>query len=387
MSAHVSSILAAVKREGDRALVRFCAKYDRIRLNPGQFRVSEAEIALSASGIPGQLKTALDMCASNVRRYHGFEYKNIKLSWQIKNRGMRAGQVIRPVESAGIYVPGGRFSYPSTVIMTAIPARTAGVKKIVVVTPPKNITPELLYAARISGVSEIYRVGGPWAVAALAFGTESVPEVDMIVGPGNKFVNEAKRQVFGKVGIDSLAGPSEIAVIADDTADERFVAQDILAQLEHDPEARAYFFTDSLKVLRGVNNALYGKIGRKQLKVVKCSMERAVELVNGIAPEHLEIAAKRANKIASGVKNAGAVFIGNYSPVAAGDYWAGPSHTLPTGGSARFSGGVSVSTFLKRTSYVELSRKHLLYGAKWIKSIAKAEGLVQHERSIGIREL
>jgi histidinol dehydrogenase len=270
--------------------------------------------------------------------------------------------------------------------MTAIPAKAAGVKNVIMVTPPGKITAGLLFAAKTAGVDSVYRVGGPWSIAALAFGTETVPRVDMIVGPGNKFINEAKRQVFGTVGIDSLAGPSEIAIIADDSANERFIAQDILAQLEHDPDAKAYLYTDSLRLLRVVNKILFGKAGRKQLITVKCSIERAVELVNKLAPEHLELVVKNAKKLVSRVRNAGAVFVGNYSPVAAGDYWAGPSHTLPTGSSARFSSGVSVSTFLKRTSYIEMSKKSLISASEHIKRIAGMEGLIEHKKSIEVRE-
>ena len=385
LSGYVSKILRTVERDGDRALLRFTSRFEGVKLMAAQLQVNGTKDGIKQDSLSVSLKDALDKAALNIRRFHSFELKNIRLSWRIKQAGMVIGQNVRPIESVGIYVPGGRFSYPSTVLMTAIPAKTAGVKNIVIVTPPKNITPELIYAAHISGVSGIYRVGGPWAIAALAFGTETVPKVDLIVGPGNKYVNEAKRQVFGNTGIDSLAGPSEIAIIADDTADERFIAQDILAQLEHDPDARAYFYTDSLRMLRGVNNALYGKANRKQVKAVKCSIDRAVELVNTLAPEHLELAVKNAKRISAKIINAGAVFIGNYSPVAAGDYWAGPSHTLPTGRAARFSGGVSVSTFLKRTSYIELSKRSLRSGARWIKSVADAEGLTEHKKSIEIR--
>jgi len=386
LSEYVSGILRAVEREGDRALIRFGSRFDGVKLQASGLRVSDADINGSVKAVSKPVRSALDKAAANVKRFHELELKGIRRSWKTVRAGVTVGQVLNPIESAGIYVPGGRFAYPSTVLMTAIPARTAGVKRVVMMTPPKNVTPELLYAAKISGVTEIYRVGGPWAVAALAFGTESVKRTDLVVGPGNKYVNEAKRQVFGRVGIDSLAGPSEIAVIADDSADERFVAQDILAQLEHDPDARAYLYTDSLKFLRGVNNALFGKADRKQFKAVKCSLERAIELVNVLAPEHLEIAVRNPKKTASKIVNAGAVFIGNYSPVAAGDYWAGPSHALPTGRSARYSGGVSAATFLKRTSFIELTRGALLKSAGWIKGLAVAEGLNEHNRSIEIRE-
>jgi len=386
LAGYIAKILSAVERDGDNALLRFGARFDGVNLSRSGLRVREAEIRRSSAGIPVLLRDALDKAASNVKSFHDRELKNMSFSWSMSRLGATTGQVIRSVESVGIYVPGGRFSYPSTVLMTAIPARAAGVKKIVIVSPPGNITPGVLYAARISGVSEIYRVGGPWAIAALAFGTASIPKVDLIVGPGNKYVNEAKRQVFGRTGIDSLAGPSEIAIIADDSADERFIARDILAQLEHAPDAKAYLFTDSRRILRGVNSVLGVKAGGKQFKAVKCSLGRAVELVNGIAPEHLEIAVKNARRIAANIHNAGAVFIGNYSPVAAGDYWAGPSHTLPTAGASRFSSGISVCTFLKRTSFIEFSEKSLAAGAGWIKSIARAEGLIEHGRSIEIRE-
>jgi len=352
-----------------------------------ELRVKAADIARSAGEVTADLKKAIVSSASNIKRFHETELKNIKLGWSVSNNGTVTGQLTRPVKKVGIYVPGGRFSYPSTVLMTAIPARVAGVEEVIMVTPPGKITAGLLFAAKVAGVNEIYRVGGPWSIAALAYGTQTVPPVDMIVGPGNKFINEAKRQVFGTVGIDSLAGPSEVAIIADDSANENFIAQDVLAQMEHDPDAKAYLYTDSLRLMRGVNKALLGKAGRKQFITIKCSIDKAVELVNILAPEHLELVLNNAKKIVSRIHSAGAIFVGNYSPVAAGDYWAGPSHALPTAASARFSSGVSVATFLKRTSYIELSKNSFAKAAKGIKSIAVLEGLVEHKRSIEIREI
>jgi len=386
LAVYISKILRTVKKDGDRALVRYNAKFDRVKTPISQLKVSDESIKNSAKDVPSSLKSAIQKAASNIEKFHKVELKNITISWKIKDGSAAVGQITRPIQKLGIYVPGGRFSYPSTVLMTAIPAKVAGVERIAIVTPPKNITSALLFAAKTAGISEIYAVGGPWAVAALAYGTETVPAVDMIVGPGNKFINEAKRQVFGTVGIDSLAGPSEIAIIADETANESFIAQDVLAQLEHDPDARAYLYTDSIGLIRGVNKLLLGKTGRKQFTAVKCTLKRAVELVDRLAPEHLLIAVKNAAKAAASVKNAGAIFVGSHSPVAAGDYWAGPSHALPTGSSARFSSGISVSTFLKRTSYINLSKRSLLAGSKHIINLAESEGLVEHKKSIEVRE-
>lgn len=386
LAGYVAKIIRTVKKDGDKALVRYNARFDGVKTPASQLRIEASRIRNSLEAVPSELRKSIVEAAANIERFHTEELKNTARGWKLKKGGSSVGQVIRPVEKLGIYVPGGRFSYPSTVLMTAIPAKVAGVKRIVIVTPPKNITPALLFAAKTAGIKEIYGVGGPWAVAALACGTQTIPAVDMIIGPGNKYVNEAKRQVYGTVGIDSLAGPSEIAIIADESANEVFLAQDVLAQLEHDPDAKAYLYTDSIRLMRGVNKLLFGRIGRKQYSAVQCPLKRAVEAVDRLAPEHLLVACRNASLVAASVKNAGAVFVGNFSPVAAGDYWAGPSHALPTGASARFSSGVSVLTFLKRTSYIELSKSELLSGAVHIRNLAEAEGLVEHKKSIEVRE-
>ena len=268
--------------------------------------------------------------------------------------------------------------------MAAIPAKVAGVKKISIVTPPNRLTPAVLYAAKLAGVDEIYRIGGPAAIAALAYGTKTVKSVDMVIGPGNAFVNEAKRQVFGKVGIDSLAGPSEVAIIADKGANVSYLVTDLMAQAEHDPEAKAYLFTDSRKIMQQVKHMLPKGLA-KQVKLTACPLPKAVKLVNELAPEHLELMVKQPDKMLNGIKNAGAIFAGYRTPTALGDYWAGPSHVLPTGGTAKFMSGLSVLTFLKRTSYVNFHEGSLREDGVYIRKLAEAEGLKSHGESIETR--
>jgi histidinol dehydrogenase len=384
LSAAVSAIIERVKRDGDRALLYYGRKFDRVKLQAKNIKVSQSEIGKSGSQIDAALKKAIDTAATNIRRFHQEELKHIHKSWSIRTNGIVRGRVVTPIAKAGIYVPGGRFSYPSTVLMSAIPARTAGVEKVVMVTPPGKLTPAVLYAARISGVDEIFRVGGPQAVAALAFGTGTIPKVDIIVGPGNAFVNEAKRQVYGAVGIDSLAGPSEVAIIADDTAPAEFICADLEAQAEHDPLARAYLLTSSRELARKVKAALPAALSR-QIVITFCALPEAVSRLNGIAPEHLEIMTRTPEKVAGAVRNAGAVFIGSYTPTAVGDYWAGPSHILPTAGTARFASVLSVETFLKRTSRIGYGPRSIQQAAPFVETMAQAEGLEYHRRSIAIR--
>jgi histidinol dehydrogenase len=303
----------------------------------------------------------------------------------LKDKGVKRGQIISPVHTVGIYVPGGQYPYPSTVLMSAIPAKTAGVKQIIMVSPPKNITPAVLYAAKVAGVDRVFRIGGPAAIGALAYGTKSVPKADLIVGPGNAYVNEAKRQVYGLVGIDSLAGPSEVCIIADGNAPADYVAADIKAQLEHDERAIACVLSLSKQLTKKILSLLGQNVtGCLEIKTVTAA--QAVELVNGSAPEHLELLVKDTAYFLKGIKNAGAIFAGYSTPTALGDYWAGPSHVLPTMGTARFSSGLSVATFLKRTSYMQYSPQAANLAVDYAATLASAEGMSWHEASLNIRK-
>ncbi|MDR3244192.1 MAG: histidinol dehydrogenase, partial [Elusimicrobiota bacterium] len=329
-------------------------------------------------------RKAIKASFDNVSAYHKYEYKQIKNHWLFNATGLKAGQILNPVESVGIYVPGGRFSYPSTVIMGAIAAKEAGVKRIIMASPAQKMSPAVLFAAKLCGITDIYLIGGAVAIAALAYGTQTINKVDMIVGPGNIFVNEAKRQVFGQVGIDSLAGPSEVAIIADKDCPSDYIVCDIMAQVEHDPMAKAYFFCESAEKIAQVKQSL-PKNAFKQLIIRKCSIDKAVSYSNTIAPEHLELLIKEPSKLFGKIKNAGAVFAGYQTPTAAGDYWAGASHILPTGSCARFSSGLSVMTFLKRSSWTEISKDNKRAYDE-IAEFAQAEGLIWHKKSAQIRK-
>lgn len=292
-----------------------------------------------------------------------------------------------PVESVGIYVPGGRFAYPSTVLMTALPARTAGVKRVVMVTPPRHLEDAVLAAAHIAGVDEVYRVGGPAAIGALAYGTRQIPAVDLIVGPGNAHVTEAKRQVFGTVGIDSLAGASELVVIADSSANAVSIALDLEAQTEHDPAAQGVLISLDPELLENVRRNVDSRLLARCEFLKANSPAQAAKLSNERAPEHLEIWTKRPQALLKHVRHAGAVFLGPWSPAVVGDYWAGSSHVLPTARAARFSSGLSVLTFMKRTNIIQLSPFTFLRAAGPSMTLARTEGLTFHERSVKVRTL
>lgn len=378
----VAQILDSVKKQGDAALVRWTKVLDKVRLKPQELEVRQSEIQSAVKALPSDTKQALEQAYRNILFFHKQELKRQSRSWSISQKGIRLGQQIVPVERVGVYVPGGRFSYPSTVLMSCVPAKAAGVKEIVVATPPRGITPEVLYAAQLAGAARIFRLGGPAAIAALAFGTRTVPQVDLIVGPGNAFVTEAKRQVFGQVGIDMLAGPSEIVILADDSADPAFVASDLEAQAEHDPAARAVLISTSRTLARLVQESLAVSLRRQiSVEVIK-NLEAAKIRVNQIAPEHLELQVRHSKDLSSWPWKAGAIFYGPYSPVALGDYWAGPSHVLPTGRSARWSSGISVATFWKRSSVIDYKAQALKQSAPWIGRLAKSEGLVLHAKSV-----
>lgn len=392
--ATVRDVIAAVRSRGDAAVREFTARFDRVELD--DLRVPQQEIEASWAAAPLELRDALQLAH---RRITAFHREQLPQDISLKGtHGEKLGRRWRPVQRAGLYVPGGRAAYPSTVLMNAVPAQVAGVKRLVMVTPPGpdgQVNPAVLTAARVAGISEIYRVGGAQAIAALAWGTESIPNVDVITGPGNLFVTLAKKTVYGRVGIDSLAGPSEVLVIADDTADPELVAADLLAQAEHDPLAAAILLTTSAKLVEQVPQQL-----ELQLKdhprhdvaassirdwglIVHCdNLEQAAELSDRFAPEHLELQVADPHSLAERIQQAGAIFLGHHTPEAAGDYLAGPNHTLPTSGTARFSGALSVETFMRHTSLIDFNHEALEATGAAIMALAASEGLHSHRESV-----
>lgn len=381
----VSGIIEDVKKNGDIAVLKYLKKFDGVSFTSLEdVKVSKKQILSAQKKVDKNLKKAIISSYKNVRSFHQKEYSNIKKSWFFSDKVKTVGQIYNPVESVGLYVPGGRFSYPSTVIMTAVAAKVAGVKRLVIVTPPKKMSNEVLFAAKVCGIDEIYSIGGPVAIAAIAYGTKTIEPVNMIVGPGNAYVNEAKRLVFGKVGIDSLAGPSEVAIIADNGASKDYIYYDLMAQIEHDSMAKAYLFCTSDKTIKYLKQKIESQFLR-QVEMHNTPVEKAVEKVNKIAPEHLELLVKEPKKIVKYIKNAGAVFAGYNTATAVGDYWAGPSHVLPTNASAKYSSGLSVMTFLKRSSYIELRNINSEIKNQ-IANFANAEGLINHKKSIEVRK-
>ena len=374
----VKMILDRVRKEGDRALEFYSQKFDRTKLAAKDFFVPAREIRAGFERAEPRIKAALALAKKRIEFFHRRELERSSLAWTAELDWIRVGQIARPMDSAALYVPGGRFSYPSTVLMTAIPAKIAGVRRIVLATPKKNLTDAVLAAAYLVGVKEILCLGGPWAIAALGFGTKRVLKVDKIVGPGNVYVTEAKRQLFGMVGIEGLAGPSEIAVWADAKADPQKVALNLMAQAEHDPEAKSILFTTDAGTAREVKKRVEKEFLKQVAFQVLPSEARVLSAINKIAPEHLYLAIRNPRKVLGKIRNAGAIFLGEETPVPLGDYVAGPSHVLPTGGSARFASGLSVKDFLKWSSTIEAlpgkSRKE--YEAA--KTIAEAEGLRFH---------
>ncbi|MBR3654139.1 MAG: histidinol dehydrogenase [Elusimicrobia bacterium] len=382
----VTDIISNIQTKGDSAVIGYLKKFDGVTFKAAkELKVTDKQIKDAVKKVSPALKKAIKASYANVLAFHKEEYSNIKKEWLLTDKVKSVGQIYRPIESVGIYVPGGRFSYPSSVIMNAVAAKVAGVKRIVMMTPPKKMSNEVLFAAKICGIKEIYTIGGAVAIAALAYGTKTIKPVNMIVGPGNAYVNEAKRLVFGKVGIDSLAGPSEVAVIADSGADKDYVLYDLLAQSEHDTMAKSYLLCSSKQTIDYIKKN-FDKEKLNQVKFYNVDTKKAVDMVNDIAPEHLELLTKNAKQIVKKIYNAGAIFVGYNTATAVGDYWAGPSHVLPTNASAKYSSGLSVMTFMKRSSYIEL-KKVVPTVKKQIADFAEAEGLLNHKKSIEVRKI
>ena len=390
----VSDILYHVKTRDDQAVLDYTNKWDKTTFKKSADFVLKAQPKCSSDVIK-----ALELAASRIREYH--EQQLPKDNLYTDKTGTKLGWKWTPIQRVGLYVPGGRAAYPSSVLMNAIPAVVAGVKELVMVvpTPGGEVNPAVIAAAKIAGIEEIYAIGGAQAVGALAYGTGTIRKVDKIVGPGNAFVAEAKRQVFGIVGIDMIAGPSEILVIADDTANPKWIAADLLSQAEHDENARAILVTPSNKLADAVIVEI-GKIlptlSRQKIAeaswinngliIITKDLDEAVEIANDIAPEHLEVMTKNPETLAKKITNAGALFIGHYTPEAIGDYIAGPSHVLPTSGTARFSSGLSVYDFLKRTSLIQCSAESYKAIATSASRLAGEEGLTAHKLSVDIRD-
>ncbi|GEN36428.1 histidinol dehydrogenase [Aneurinibacillus danicus] len=395
--AAVLEILQAVKNEGDAAVLRFTEQFDRITLDG--MRVTEEEFRQALDEIDSEVRDAIREAAANIRDYHS---RQMRQSWMTtQESGTMLGQLIRPLQRVGLYVPGGTAAYPSSVLMNAIPAQVAGVEEIAVVTPPGKdgaVNPGVLVAAYELGVKEVYKVGGAQAIAALTYGTETIKPVDKIVGPGNIYVALAKREVFGLVDIDMVAGPSEIVVLADSSANPAYVAADLLSQAEHDAMASAVLVTTCRELAQAVQQEVEQQLAvlpRKEIAeasirehgaiCVVDSVEQGLDVVNRLAPEHLEVMLEDPMAHIGKIKNAGAIFLGPYSSEPVGDYFAGPNHVLPTNGTARFSSPLNVDDFLKKSSLISYSRQDLLaHGAKII-ALARQEGLEAHARAIQVR--
>ena len=393
----VADIIKDVRQNGDKALYKYCEKFDKVSLSSLEVTAEEIDEAMSL--VEPEFVEIIKEAAENITEYHknqlkkGFEIK--------KENGIVLGQKVLPVKRAGLYVPGGTAAYPSTVLMDSIPAKIAGVKELCITTPPSRdgkVNPVILAAAKIAGVDRIFKVGGAQAIAALAYGTETVPKVDKIVGPGNAFVAEAKRQVYGMVSIDMIAGPSEILVIADSTCNPEFVAADLLSQAEHDKLATAVLVTDSKELAQSVQTEIERQVSllpREEIArtsidnngkiIIVDSIEQAIQISNEIAPEHLEICVDEPFRYLDMVENAGSVFLGKMCPEALGDYFSGTNHTLPTSGTARFSSPLSVDDFVKKTAYSYYTEQALKTVAEKVAFFAEKEGLSAHARSATVR--
>lgn len=394
----VSAIMQEVRTRGDAALIDYAERFDECVMQPAELRVDEEDLRRTAARVDSGVLVAIRESIRRVRVFHELERQH---SWEVEtDPGVFLGQRITAIERAGLYVPGGTAGYPSSVVMNVVPAQIAGVDRVIVATPPRTLEKNPAVAAALVelDVTEVYAVGGAQAIAALAYGTETVPRVDKITGPGNSYVAAAKKLVFGVVGIDSIAGPSEVVIVADDGAPASYVASDLLAQAEHSEDASAILLTTSNALAFEVVRELEiqtGKLSRAELIeesltrygaiIVVDAMEEACAIVNDLAPEHLQIMTRDEEEIASRIRNAGAIFFGPHSPAAVGDYLAGPNHVLPSGGTARFSSGLSVNDFLKRTNTVKFSAAELERTAPSISALAHAEGFEAHARSVLVR--
>jgi len=393
-----AEILADVRSRGDAALCDYSQRFDNFKLAPDSIRLTAEEIGLHTSAASPGMLNVLREAIKNVREFH-LQQKDE--SWEFyAGEGVRLGVRNTPVASVGLYIPGGKAAYPSSVLMNAIPAQVAGVERIVVVTPPRALEENPLVAAALDllGISEVYRVGGAQAIAALAYGTESIPRVDKIVGPGNAYVQAAKRMAYGTVDIDMTAGPSEVAIVADDSCDPAWIAADLLAQAEHDEMAgvwlvcwseglaAAVFDEVQVQLVSLERNAIaQAAVDKRGIIFLVADEDAAVSLVNTIAAEHVEVLMAEPDHVANGIRNAGALFIGRYAPTVVGDYFAGPSHVLPTGRTARFFSPLGVQNFMKRTSIIRYSGRAVERFGQMIEDFADAEGLTGHARSIAIR--
>ena len=397
VEAIVTDIINNVRTNGDKALYEYCEKFDKAQLS--SLLVSEEEIDEAFSIVEPQFIEILKKAAANIRKFHE---KQVRNSFIINDEnGIVIGQKVIPVDRAGLYVPGGTAAYPSTVLMDSIPAKIAGCKEVVMVTPPSadgKVNPVILAAAKVAGIDKIFKVGGAQAIAALAYGTESVPKVDKIVGPGNAFVAEAKKQVYGVVSIDMIAGPSEILIVADGKTNPKHAAADLLSQAEHDKLASAVLVTDSMELAVAVQNELEvqipqllrSEIARTSIDnngkiIVADDLMKAIEISNEIAPEHLELCIDNPFDYLDSIRHAGSIFMGRNCPEALGDYFAGPNHTLPTSGTAKFSSPLSVDDFVKKTQYTYYTKDALNRVAKDVAFFAEKEGLTAHAKSAIIR--
>lgn len=391
----VRKIIADVRKEGDKAVKRYTEKFDAIKLN--RLSITKKEIESSAKNAGREFLKALKESAKRIKTFHELQKEE---SWYFSEKGIMLGQIISPIERVGVYIPGGKASYPSTVLMNVIPAQIAGVKEIAlcVPTPDGRINPWVAAAIQLLGIREVYRIGGAQAIAALAYGTETIKRVDKIVGPGNIYVAVAKKMVFGDVGIDMIAGPSEILIIADETASPSFIAADLLSQAEHDEMASSVLITDSESLSEKVRKELTSQLKNLRRKdIIKKSLDKygaiiitknlnnAIDIANEIAPEHLEIITKTPASLLRRIKNAGAIFIGKWTPETLGDYTAGPNHTLPTSGTARFSSPLGVYDFIKRRSLLSSKKEGFAGLAKTVETLADVEGLEAHGNTVRVR--
>ena len=392
----VSEIIQNVAQNGDQAVRDYERKFDNVNL--ADFSIPAFQLDQALDSIDEDLRAALELAKQNITSFHKQEIENSFVD--VSTPGIMRGEKITPLASVGLYVPGGTAAYPSTILMCGIPAKLAGVKRVVIVTPPQpaGINPAVLAAARLAGVDEVYQVGGAQAIAALAYGTETIPAVDKIMGPGNIFVATAKKQVFGKVAIDMVAGPSEIGILADESANAKEIAADLLSQAEHDKRARAMLITNSKSLAEAVSKEIERQLSTlPRQAIARTSIEdrgfiavmentaEMFELMNDVAPEHLEVQLKNPTQYLGLIKNAGSVFLGRYASEPLGDYVAGPNHVLPTGGTARFASPLGVYDFVKRTQFIQFDRQNLKADLKAITKLARTEGLEAHARAIEAR--